>query len=229
MNLDDMETLEAGVLASDLLECVLNRHRRTVHELLASAAVEWLQAGCPRFNDHEASCTAGLVGRLLNKIDEGKVLRLQPMVTLETGAWTPEHFAGKLDPTRVPRPDVVIWLGLQHEARMNVECKRLLSGSATPRDYVKDGLCRFLNGRYPVDEGVGAMIGFLLDRAPPVACEQINRAVNTFVGRDEPLKKDEPLATLDSVYRSAHSRDAGDIELVHLLLDMIERPKAAHG
>jgi len=221
MNLDDDITpLEQAILDSDLLERILNRHRRTAHTLLAEAALDWVENGCVRYDDRETSCTAAVVGRLRGKIDDGKARALQPMVTLETGAWTEEHFSGLTDPNTVPRPDVVIWLGLQREARLNVECKRLLSGSASARDYVADGMCRFLNGRYPVDEGVGTLIGFLLDRDPPTAARQINEVIPTVIGRDEFLRHDKPLATLESVYRSAHTSDIGDVELIHLLLDM---------
>lgn len=229
MNLDDLDALEQAVLASDLLEHILDRHRQTAHALLAEAAVEWLEEGCPRYDNREASCTAAVAGRLLTKIDERKSNALQPMVTLETGAWTEEHFSGEKDPTTVPRPDLVVWLGLQHEARMNVECKRLLSGFASPRDYVQDGVCRFLNGRYPVDEGVGAMIGFLLDRDPATAAHQIDDAIRAVIERDEPLHEDGPLATLESIYRSTHDSAVGDLELVHLLVDMTECGEPLHG
>lgn len=230
MRLDDeMDALEQAVLDSDLLEFILDRHRRNARALIAAAAVEWVADGCTRYDDREASCTAAVVGRLLNKIDEGKAHALQPMVTLETGAWTKAHLSGEVDPATVPRPDVVIWLGLQHEARMNIECKRLLSGSASPRDYVKDGMCRFLNGRYPVDEGVGTMLGFLLDRDPPTAAAQINEAIPAVIGREELLHEHDALAMLEFVYRSAHECDVGDVELLHLLLDLTARRDPLHG
>ena len=147
MSFDDVDPLEQAILDSDLLDRILDRHRRMVHTLLAEAAVEWLEDGCPRYDDREASCTASLAGRVLSKIDAGKASAIQPMLTLETGASTAAHFLGEADPTKVPRPDVVIWLGLQGAARINVECKRLLSGFASAHDYVRHGVCRFLNGR----------------------------------------------------------------------------------
>ena len=231
MNLDDMDAVEQAALDPAFLEYVLDRHRRTVHTLIAGAAVEWIAAGCPRYNDRETSCSAGLIGHLVRKIDAGKAQALQPRVILEVGAWTQEHLNGEADPSRVPRPDVVMWLGLQGEARMNIECKRLLSGSASPRQYVEDGMCRFLNGRYPVDQGVGTMVGFLLDRTPLTAADQISAAILVAVGRDEPLQEDTPLETLDSIYRSLHASDGEGavVELVHLLLDIRSRAEARHG
>jgi hypothetical protein len=102
MSFDEIDPLEQAILDSDLLDRILDRHRRTVHTLLAEAAVEWLADGCPRYNDREASCAASFAGRVLRKIDEAKASAIQPMLTLETGAWTAEHFSGEADPTTVP-------------------------------------------------------------------------------------------------------------------------------
>jgi hypothetical protein len=229
MNLDDPDELEQFVLSSELLARILERQRDTAHSLLAEAALEWIAEGCPRYNDHETSCTAALVGHVIRTIDERKARAFQPLVTLETGAWTEAHFSGAADPDSVPRPDVVMWFGLRHEARMNIECKRLLSGSATANDYVKKGMCRFLDGRYPTDEGIGTMIAFLLDRDGDQAVEEINTAIEAIIKRVELLGKVEGLGGLDSVYESDHAVPTGDLSLVHLLLDLRKRGPALQG
>ena len=81
----------------------------------------------------------------------------------------------------------------------------------------------------PVDEGIGSMIAFLLDRDPPTAADQISNAIRLIVGREESLLKVDALATLNSVYRSKHAANVGDVKLLHLLLDMTNRGKALHG
>ena len=220
MSLDDLGSLEAAVVGDEFKNYVLTRHRESALSMLAESITEWVQSGCPRYDDREASCTVAVVGCLRRTIDERKSTSLQPLVALETGGWTDEHFSGHADPATVPRPDVALMLGLQHDVQMTIECKRLLARSATPRDYVKEGLCRFLTGRYPVDDGAGTMVGFLLDRDPPTAASEITSAVLDVIGRDEPLNKHTRLASLDAAYRSVHASADGDVRVIHLLIDI---------
>jgi hypothetical protein len=224
--IEDFAAIEAAAVSPEFTERVLNRHRREAQLLLATAAQEWIDGGCVRYDDHEDSCTAGLAGRLLRLLEEGRRTALQLLAILENGGWTGEHFEGRANPATVPRPDVVLYLGVHHDVKMTVECKRLLRGSATARDYVKHGLCRFLTGRYSSDNGQATMIGFLLDQHAETARDDINEEIVQLLDAHQQLEGAEPLAGLTTVYRSTHPRASTGIYAVHLLLDIQDRNPA---
>jgi hypothetical protein len=219
--IDDHAAVEAAVLEPAFLASVLERHRAEAHLLLAEAAEDWMTAGCIRFSDREVACTAAVAGCLERNLRQRRTAGLQIIAFLETGGWTEAHFNGTTDPATVPRPDLALYLGLHHDVQMTIECKRLLNPSATARDYVTDGLSRFLNGRYPTESGCATMIGFLLDRDPLQAQGQINGVIEELLDKDQILQPASPLGNLESIYRSEHS--AKEIEAIHLLLDMRKR------
>jgi hypothetical protein len=222
--IDDHAAVEAAVLEPAFLASVLERHRAEAHLLLAEAAEEWMAAGCIRFSDQEVACTAAVAGHLKRNLQQRRATGLQMLAFLETGGWTEAHLNGTANPATVPRPDLALYLGLHHDVQMTIECKRLLSPSATARDYVKDGLSRFLDGRYPTDSGFATMIGFLLDRDPPRTQAQINGVIEELLDRGQTLQIASPLGKLESVYRSKHP--AKQIEAIHFLLDMRKRQPA---
>lgn len=219
--IDDHAAAEAAVLEPAFLACVLKRHRAEAHHLLATAAEEWMAAGCIRFSDQEVACTAAVAGCIRRIIQQRRTTSLQMLAFLETGGWSEEHFNGTADPAKVPRPDLALYLGLHHDVQMTIECKRLLSPSATARHYVTDGLFRFLDGRYATDSGRATMIGFLLDRDPSEAEKQINAVIEELLDKNQILQLGPPLGHFKSIYRSTHSTK--EIEAFHLLLDMRKR------
>jgi hypothetical protein len=225
--IDDHAAVEAAVLEPAFLASVLERHQAEAHLLLAAAAEKWMAAGCIRFSDQEVACTAAVAGCLRWILQRRRTTSLQILAFLETGGWTEAHFNGTADPAKVPRPDLALYLGLHHDVQMTIECKRLLNPSATARDYITDGLFRFLDGRYPTDSGCATMIGFLLDRDPLQAEKQINAVIEELLDKDQILQLASPLGKLESVYRSKHS--AKEIEAVHLLLDMRKRQPSIGG
>lgn len=227
--IDDLSAVEAAVLDPAFLARVLDRHRAEAIQLLAEAAGEWLAEGCaPRFSDHETSCTAAVAGRLKSILTSRQRSGLQLIAFLETGGWTDAHLDGCADPATVPRPDLALYLGVQHDVQMTIECKRLLAPSATARQYVVDGLCRFLDGRYPTDSGRAAMIGFLLDRDVVSAEQQINDVIESVLDAQQALRPASSLGGLQTVYRSQHPGEGVDLEAVHLLLDMRSRRPPGH-
>jgi len=219
--IDDHAAVEAAVLNPEFLASVLERHRAEAHLLLAQAAEEWMAGGCIRFSDDEVACTAAVVGRLKRDLKHRRRGGLQLIAFLETGGWTEAHLDGSADPATVPRPDLALYLGVHHDVQMTIECKRLLNPSATARDYVTDGLCRFLDGRYPTDSGCATMLGFLLDRDAMKARAQINTVIEDLLDDQQILETVSPIGNLDSVYRSQHS--AREFEAIHFLLDVRSR------
>lgn len=221
--IEDFAELEASALRPELLQGVLERHREEAHKLLAGAAQEWIAEGCPRFNDHETSCTAVLIGFLEDTLRTGRASRFQIAVFPEAGGWTDAHLDGRAAPAKVPRPDIALFLGVHHEVKMPVECKRLLRGSASASDYVLKGLQRFLNGTYNVGNEQATMICFAFDRDAPQARSDINKVIAERLSSDETLTVASPLGSFHAVYRSQHRSAAGSLQAVHLLLDIQAR------
>lgn len=223
--IDDHAAVEAAVLNPAFLASVLDRQWTEAHLLLVQAAEEWMAGGCIRFSDAEVACTAAVVGCLKRNLKHRRRGGLQLVAFLETGGWTEAHLDGSADPAAVPRPDLALYLGVHHDVQMTIECKRLLNPSATARDYVVDGMCRFLDGRYPTDSGCATMVGFLLDRDALKAQAQINAVIEDLLDKRQILQPSSPIGTLDSVYRSQHS--AMDLETIHLLFDIRSRKPLA--
>ncbi len=208
------------------LQRILNRHKAQAHSLLAAAAEQWITDGCPRFNDHETSCTAVLVGLLAELIRRGRANAIQIAVFPETGGWTEAHLDGRADPNTVPRPDIALFLGLHHDVKMPVECKRLLRPNATARDYVLNGLYRFLSGAYETSDGEATMICFAMDRDAPTACEDINKVIREQLSADQILTVAPPLGSFEAVYHSHHAHAGEPLQTVHLLLEIQGRSPA---
>lgn len=222
--IEDPAEIEASALDPTFLQGILDRHRAEAHTLLAAAAEEWITDGCPRFNDHETSCTAVLVGFLADLIRQGRTSAFQIAVFPETGGWTEAHLDGRANPDAVPRPDIALFLGLHHDVKMLVECKRLLRPDATARDYVLKGLCRFLSGKYESSDGQATMICFAMDRDAPTTCEDVNEVILKELSADQILTVAPPLGSFAAVYHSHHTPDGEPLMAVHLLLDIQDRP-----
>jgi hypothetical protein len=218
--------VEASALDPVFLQSILDRHRAEAHSLLAAAAEEWITDGCPRFNDHETSCTAVLVGFLADAIRQGRASAFQIAVFPETGGWTEAHLDGRADPDAVPRPDIALFLGLHHDVKMPVECKRLLRPNANARDYVLKGLYRFLSGTYEANDGQATMICFAMDRDVHTACKDINEVISKRLSADQILMVASPLGSLEAVYHSNHITNGEPLQAVHLLLDIQGRSLA---
>jgi hypothetical protein len=224
--IEDPAEVEASALDPAFLQGILDRHRAEAHSLLAAAAEEWIADGCPRFSDHETSCTAVLVGFLADALRHGRASAFQIAVFPETGGWTDAYLDGRVDPDTVPRPDIALFLGMQHDVKMPVECKRLLRPNATARDYVLQGLCRFLSGTYESSNGEATMICFVMDRDASEACEDINEVVREQLSADQILRAAPALGSFEAVYHSQHAPAGGPLQTVHLLLDVQARPAA---
>jgi hypothetical protein len=119
------------------------------------------------------------------------------------------------DPSRVPRPDIELLLGMNHNVRIVLECKRLLRGSATARQYVVQGVQRFVEGRYCTDEGTGWMIGFLLDRDIATAAAEIGGVLC-------PVSLEGPEAGERDIGRFL-SRHGASLKIRHILIDARSR------
>jgi hypothetical protein len=223
--IENVAAVEAAALDPAFLDAILSRHRGEAHALLARASQEWVAAGAPRYSDNETSCTAVLVGFLADILREGAASAFQIVAFLETGGWSADHLDGRADPDTVPRPDIAMFLGVRHDVKMVVECKRLLAPNSSATSYVKDGLERFLTGKYVDTDGLATMICFALDRSCNQAASDINDAIRERLDEKQVLEPEAGLEPIPDVYRSEHTRDGTGLTALHLLLDLQDRPE----
>ena len=127
--------------------------------------------------DKEDRITRRLHARLIRvpKFRDGPLdLGLQPEIpSPDIDADTP---AGRID--------LLVWCGLGHEVYFAIEAKRLRVSSADgrvtfsgSREYVKDGMMRFIRGQYAPHVKASAMLGYVFDGKIDKARLNIERSI----------------------------------------------------
>lgn len=131
--------------------------------------------------------------------------------------------AGRVDaPHRI---DFVVTIGNDEEVYLACECKRLNvsppSGFRTlAAEYVKDGLSRFVTGRYSPDLPVAVMVGYVMDRNVTNAHASVLREIVTRSRRMKLKRHHHELPRSASIrFSTLHDRASGPpIEVRHSLL-----------
>jgi hypothetical protein len=109
-----------------------------------------------------------------------------------------------------------------------IECKRLddksVSGvSGLNADYIKDGMCRFVNRHYSVYCGINGLIGFVVAKLDiDVNITQINTLSTTKINCNmvQKIKKEYFIPHFEYHYSSRHKDCEGNVfTLYHLMLD----------
>ena len=127
--------------------------------------------------DREDWLTRRLHARLIRipKFRDGPLdIRLQPEIpSPDIDADTP---AGRID--------LLVWCGLGHEVYFAIEAKRLRVSSADgrvtfsgSREYVKDGMMRFIRGQYAPHVKASAMLGYVFDGKIDKARLNVERSI----------------------------------------------------
>jgi len=108
----------------------------------------------------------------------------------------------------VPTIDFCFRSYFDRESYFGAECKLLDEGNATHlRAYLdsKEGIGRFLDGRYGANTGVGAMVGYVRSGV----CEKVAETLSDRIPRleGEPnLGKSHTLKNFDQLYETQHKR-----------------------
>ncbi len=127
-------------------------------------------------------------------------------------------------PELLGRIDVTVQFAHQfgdEEAVIAVEAKRVGGGQTTlNRAYVRDGVHRFVTGKYSAGHPWGFMLGYVIQ---PTAA-QVVVAISDYLcfdyGPKSCLKEDAPHEDAALVRRSTHARDlGGEIGLTHVFMD----------
>ena len=97
------------------------------------------------------------------------------------------------------------------ECYFGVECKLLDADSAAYLGaYLddKEGIGRFLNGKYAARTGAGAMAGYVRTGEAKAVAAELKKAINTLTGNPT-LSKSAHLPGFEHLYESTHTRISG--------------------
>jgi hypothetical protein len=189
-------------------------------EVVVAAVASWESDGWRSFDDHEANRTVQLYKWIEEAIRVTPDLRsLSPR--LEWVQPTPQMYAGTESATKIPRPDIRIFVGTS--AGVTVECKRLSLSNQHPVRYVGEGMNRFVSGSYSSSEERGRMVGYVEADRPHQIVAAVNASVcsHPAMGPDHVLDVALPAGSSLHRYRSSHKRaPLPDISLIHHWIDV---------
>ena len=128
------------------------------------------------------------------------------------------------------RQDPPAWCSLRLEAQrrgisarsLRALCKRLnVKGASLAREYVREGMMRFVTGKYSPELPIGGMIGYVMDGNVEAASRSV---IEQIVSGSNELRCTEDsvifLARPDH-FSTVHARNPITIELRHQLLSAI--------
>lgn len=187
-----------------------------IDELLTQALERWDASGWHRYSSDEVNCSIQLYRHAVDAKRSTRALRSLD-VDFEACVPTPAMLAGTESVKSAKRPDLKVRIG---EASRHIECKLLESTGPLPRKYVREGMMRFIGGRYGADDPTGRMVGYIA--ASPIADSA--SAVNDRINKVASLSPADHLQAADQPhprvhrFRSSHARVGSPaIGLTHYL------------
>lgn len=188
-----------------------------VHEMLDAAVQRWCNEGWPASDMAEDDCTVQLHKHCLAIAHEdGRFAFMDP--TFNWVYLTEGMLAGKDPVKKAKRPDLRISIG--KVAGRAVECKRLALKGGLTKDYVEDGMGRFVRGEYAPSEPIGYMIGYAREDELDDLVRSINGHVETHALMGATHQLQPTASTVGAAWHhSHHTRTAFEpIDLDHLLI-----------
>ena len=144
-----LRLLHSGLVVDDVTDMVI--------ELVDQSLTRWRITGWSRYSDLEDDCTARLVYFAREAKRELPSLILCE-VHFDSPLLTSGMLEGNVSTLLATRPDLRILVG---DIGISIECKRLGTDSNQPRNYVNEGINRFVTGDYAIPNGFGIMIGYV--------------------------------------------------------------------
>lgn len=116
------------------------------------------------------------------------------------------------------------------------ECKRLDGYSSKNNEYIDNGLCRFIEGKYSRDMPFAGMVGFIQGFKNGCNANDLIDDVKNILKKHKTIKTIQNLTfysikkTFEYSYRSRHGRDKRlpAIDLYHLFFDFTLSKRQAH-
>ena len=152
-----------------------------IHQLIVAGFRLWANEGFVRFDNHEGSFA---VRMLYHMNDVRREWELGVRVCREQPVDTDAILAGTGNPAKARRIDLMIFVenSFDGDTFLGVECKRLDLSADLCREYVKEGMMRFVDGHYAVKTRIAAMIGYVIDGSPGDTMVKVNRYVKSILG-----------------------------------------------
>ncbi|OQX21695.1 MAG: hypothetical protein BWK75_02635, partial [Candidatus Altiarchaeales archaeon A3] len=113
-------------------------------------------------------------------------------------------------PKHAKKIDLCLQSGwMSEEIYFTFECKRLNNNPVLAKEYVKEGMMRFISCEYANNCKVGGMIVYLIDGSVSDNVCLINEKINTHgrLNANDELKSEEPIDDFKDIYSSKHTRD----------------------
>ena len=108
---------------------------------------------------------------------------------------------------RPPTIDFVFRKGFEESHYLGFECKIVNDKKITSiRDYIDEGMNRFLSGKYAKNEKVGGMVAYLINRELLNCVAEINEKVMDKLGIENCLTKTRLIKEFNGLYTSKHKR-----------------------
>lgn len=209
----------SGTVAQVLRDQVADNLDERVHEILDAAVALWELDGWTSWDGAEGDCTVQVYRwcRHLIRHDQRFVF---VSVQIEWVYVTAAMFAGAEKVKAADRPDLRVEVGAVGRA---VECKRLAPRGGWARDYVHEGLARFVVGDYARKEPMGYMIGYVQSGRHAEMLKKINLQVvgHPSMGAPDQLQPLAAAGAKSSWSRSNHKRMMlMPIQVDHLLVEV---------
>lgn len=192
----------------------MRRFPELVQLLMRAAFDKWSANGWHTFDQMEANCTVQLYRWLVEaKRADSRLAFLA--IELEFLMLTPAMLAGEASGMSAKRPDVCLSVG---RSAIHVECKRLRVDGSWCRDYVGQGMARFVGSSYGAGEALGLMVGYVQQEKSNGLLDAVNSVVlsTASMGSSHQLTA-SAAESFGTSHHSTHAR-ASDvpIELRHL-------------
>jgi hypothetical protein len=120
---------------------------------------------------------------------------------------------------RPPTIDFVFRKGYDESPYFGFECKIVDDRkSSSVRDYIDEGMKRFLSGKYAAAEKLGGMIAYLLNREVETCVLKINELIKKEMGSTASLTRFAIDVDFNEIFRSIHARSNIDFTLYHIFM-----------
>ena len=129
----------------------------------------------------------------------------------------------------LPKPkgriDIKIIYSYNENEYFGMECKRVSSTKPNrhlAKDYVREGVERFVEGTYSLGHDYAAMLGFVIDGkindCIDLICDRLNKYKNDICLKEDWVDE-QSFGTTQNIYRTSHLQNGQDIiSILHLFL-----------
>lgn len=185
-----------------------------VHDILEDAVARWAQNNWDRFDQREVNCTVQLYRWLKEAQRADKRFHVLEIV-IENLLPSPEMLDATASVTTAARSDLRIGV---RQGELILEAKRLASSGPWCKEYVHNGIARFVNATYAATESLAMMIGYVQQPAAAGLRDRVNHYVLSHVSMGLGHELTDVKIDADRAWlASSHQRpSSGPIQLRHL-------------